>query len=67
MGALLMLPPVRWLARKFAPNSGEGPDEEAMKNGKFTMKIVADTDSGETGSITMSANCDVGYLLTGTQ
>jgi short subunit dehydrogenase-like uncharacterized protein len=65
MSALLMLPPVRWLARKFAPSSGEGPDEEAMKNGKFTMKIVADTDSGETGSITISSNCDVGYLLTG--
>jgi len=65
MSALLMFPPIRWLARKFAPGSGEGPDEEAMKNGKFTMKIVADTDTGGTGSITIFSNCDAAYLLTG--
>ena len=65
MGPLLMIPPLRWLARKFAPNSGEGPDEEALKNGKFTMKIVADTETGKTGSITISSNCDAAYLLTG--
>jgi len=66
MSALLMFSPVRWFVRKFVPDSG-GPDEETMKNGKFTMKIVADTDTGETGSITISSNCDAAYFLTGTK
>ena len=65
LGVLLMLSPFRWLATKLAPNSGEGPDEETMKNGKFLMKIVADTENGHTGSITISADSDPGYFLTG--
>ena len=66
LAPLLMIPPVRWLARKFAPSSGDGPDEDTMKNGKFTMKIIAKAEGGETGSITISSNTDAAYLLTGT-
>jgi len=63
----LTLPFFRWLLRKIAPAAGEGPTEEAMDTGKFTMKIVADTDEDtpKSGSITVSTNKDAGYLLTG--
>jgi short subunit dehydrogenase-like uncharacterized protein len=68
-GACLTLAPFRWLFKKVLPSAGEGPTEEALKNGAFTMKIIAETDEGEpkTGSITISSTQDAAYLLTGNQ
>lgn len=65
----LTLSPFRWLLRKLTPGPGEGPTEEAMNTGKFTMKIVAETDEEfpKSGSVTLSTNQDVAYLLTGIQ
>ena len=66
---VLPLPPFRWLLKKVLPSAGEGPTEDALNNGAFTMKIIAETDEGEpkTGSITISSTQDVAYLLTGNQ
>ena len=63
----LTLPLFRWVVRKFAPGSGQGPTEEAMNNGKFTMKIIAETDeeTPREGSVILSTNQDAAYLLTG--
>lgn len=63
----LKIPPIRWLFRKFAPTPGEGPSEETLNNGKFRMNIIAETDEKEPkiGSIVVSSDRDIGYLLTG--
>jgi short subunit dehydrogenase-like uncharacterized protein len=67
MPLFLALSPFRWLLRKVAPAAGEGPTKEAMDTGKFTMKIVANTDEDtpKSGSITIYTNQDAAYLLTG--
>ena len=64
--AILAIPPVRWLVSKFVLKPGDGPSDETMKNGKITMKIIAETE-GENGigSITVSAEGDPAYLMTG--
>jgi short subunit dehydrogenase-like uncharacterized protein len=63
----LAIPPFRWLLKKLAPESGQGPTEEAMNTGKFTLKIIAETDEEipKEGSVTLSTNQDAAYLLTG--
>jgi short subunit dehydrogenase-like uncharacterized protein len=67
VSACLAIPPVRWLAKKVLPGSGDGPSEEKMKNGNVTLKIVADTDevAPRSGSITCQGDADPAYLLTG--
>ena len=64
----LAFSPVRWLVRKFVPAAGEGPSEEALVNGKFEMKIIAETDEIEprSGSITVHCDGDPAYFRTGT-
>lgn len=66
-GVMLAIPPVRWILRKYARASGKGPSQEEMENGRLVMKILAETDDEppRTGSITVSADADPAYLLTG--
>jgi hypothetical protein len=56
--------PFRWLVRKVLP-AGTGPSEEALRNSKFCMKIVAESEDNKSGSITISSDTDVGYVLAG--
>jgi hypothetical protein len=64
---LLAVAPVRWLLKKVLRGSGEGPSHETMVNGRLVMKIIAETDedSPRTGTMTISAEADPAYLLTG--
>lgn len=64
---LLAVAPVRWLLKKVLRGSGEGPSQETMVNGRLVMKIIAETDldSPRTGTMTISAEADPAYLLTG--
>ena len=66
-GACLTLPPFRWLLKKVLPSPGEGPTEDALNTGAFTMKIIAETDEADpkTGTVTISSTQDAAYLLTG--
>ena len=66
-GALLSVPPVRWMMKIILRGSGEGPSHEAMVNGRLVMKINAETDedSPKMGRMTVSAEADPAYLLTG--
>lgn len=66
-GACLSLPPFRWFLKKVLPGAGEGPTEDVLNSGKFTMKIIAETDEAEpkTGTIVLSSTQDIAYLLTG--
>lgn len=65
---LLVIPPVRWMMKKILPAGGEGPSQETMENGRLVMKIIAETDNDppKSRSITVSADGDPAYLLTGT-
>ena len=64
---MLKVPLVRWVLRKVLPAAGEGPTEEALQNGKLYMRIIAETDepTPRMGSITVTADKDPAYFLTG--
>ena len=66
-GVLLAIPPVRWILKRILRGSGEGPSVKTMENGRLVMKIIAETDGNppRTGSITIAADADPAYLLTG--
>ena len=66
-GMCLAIPPLRWLLKQFGPNPGTGPTEEILQNGKYALKILAETDEPEpkVGMITVSTERDIGYLLSG--
>lgn len=66
-GVLLSVAPVRWMMKRVLRGSGEGPSHEKMVNGRLVMKIIAETDEGspKTGRMTVSAEADPAYLLTG--
>ena len=63
----LFFPPTRWLAEMIMPSSGDGPTEHELKNGRFTMEIIAETDESDphTGRIKIEAFADIGYLKSG--
>jgi short subunit dehydrogenase-like uncharacterized protein len=66
-GVLLSVPPVRWMMKRVLRGTGEGPSHETMVNGRLVMKINAETDevSAKMGRMTVSAEADPAYLLTG--
>jgi short subunit dehydrogenase-like uncharacterized protein len=68
MGLCLGIPPLRWVASKLVPPPGSGPSDETMRNGKYSFKVIAETDEPEPklGSVTISTEQDVAYLLTST-
>jgi len=41
---LLLFPPLRWLAKRFLAQPGQGPDREASKKDKFEYRGVAKAD-----------------------
>ncbi|KXZ52357.1 hypothetical protein GPECTOR_10g991 [Gonium pectorale] len=47
IGAVLMVPPLRTLARRYLPAPGEGPSEEARKKGYWRHDLVALTDEAQ--------------------
>jgi short subunit dehydrogenase-like uncharacterized protein len=67
MGFCLGIPPLRWVVGKFVPPPGSGPSDETMRNGKYAFKLIAETDEPQPklGSVTISTEQDVAYLLTG--
>jgi len=66
-GICLATPPLRWLLKRFGPAPGTGPTHETLQNGKYTLKILGETDEPEpkVGMITVSTERDIGYLLSG--
>ena len=66
MGLLvgLALPPSRFVLDKVLPAPGEGPDEEARKNGFFKIEIHAKTVSGKKYVAKVAAKGDPGYAAT---
>jgi len=67
IGICLAVPPLRWLLKRFGPAPGSGPTDDILQNGKYRLKILAETDEPEpkVGMITVSTERDIGYLLTG--
>lgn len=63
MGALTF-DPTRKLLEKRLPKPGEGPDEKTRKSGYMTMKLFAESESGERKTFVVSGQGDPGYQLT---
>ncbi|BGP52902.1 hypothetical protein JCM8202_003984 [Rhodotorula sphaerocarpa] len=64
-GAIAMFSPVRWLLRRFGPQSGEGPSKEERENGWYEVTTVAKSDDGKYESrIVQKGKGDPGYLAT---
>lgn len=62
LGMGLVIPPVRWLLRKFVlPKPGEGPSEEMLENGYLNLTGVATAMDGRTAKATMRFPVDPGY------
>eukprot|EP00127_Corallochytrium_limacisporum_P005249 Clim_evm66s201 gene=Clim_evmTU66s201 len=57
--ALLLVPPVRWLAGKLVP-AQHGPSEEVRAKNWFKTSVVAETVSGKKGIVTITGG-DPGY------
>ncbi|GAA5976725.1 hypothetical protein JCM11641_005674 [Rhodosporidiobolus odoratus] len=63
--SIILLPPVRWLLRRYAPHAGEGPSEESMKKGWFEVETVAKSEDGKWESrVRMRGEGDPGYSST---
>ena len=62
---LLLLPPVRWLAKKFVPKPGEGPSRADRELGWFKVTLVAELDDGRSmRGMVRSRHGDPGYKET---
>ncbi|MEA2450481.1 MAG: hypothetical protein QOG63_2413 [Thermoleophilaceae bacterium] len=67
LGALaggLAFPPTRKLLDHLLPDPGEGPDEEARRNGFFRMELHARTSSGAKYVVRVAMQGDPGYAAT---
>lgn len=59
---LAALGPTRWLLEKFVlPKPGEGPSPEEQESGKYDMRFVGKTDSGEQIQVKVTGDKDPGY------
>ena len=56
--------PTRMVLDRVLPAPGEGPGEEARRNGYFTVEVVARTTSGARYRTTFGAKGDPGYAAT---
>ena len=67
LGALvasLSFPPTRKVLDRVLPSPGEGPSEQARRNGFFKIEIHARTSSGKRYVAKLSAQGDPGYAAT---
>ncbi|GAA6001905.1 hypothetical protein JCM10207_002372 [Rhodosporidiobolus poonsookiae] len=65
MFALLYLPPIRYLAKRFGLQSGDGPSKEEREAGWFKLETVArSVDGKEEARAVMKGKGDPGYLGT---
>ncbi|KAJ3573700.1 hypothetical protein NP233_g2257 [Leucocoprinus birnbaumii] len=64
--ALAFVQPIRWLAKKFLPKSGEGPSDEAMQTGFMIATNISKSTSQPPVCVksVMKGRGDPGYLLT---
>ncbi|KXN89437.1 hypothetical protein AN958_05599 [Leucoagaricus sp. SymC.cos] len=63
---LAFVRPVRWLATKLLPQSGEGPSDESMRRGYMVATNISQSTSEPPVYVrsVMKGNGDPGYLLT---
>jgi short subunit dehydrogenase-like uncharacterized protein len=60
----MALPPTRFVLDRVLPDPGEGPSEEARRNGHFRMELHAQTTSGARYLVEVAAKGDPGYAAT---
>jgi short subunit dehydrogenase-like uncharacterized protein len=60
----MALPPTRFVLDRVLPDPGEGPSEEARRNGHFRMDLHAQTTSGARYLVEVAAKGDPGYAAT---
>ncbi|KDE03187.1 hypothetical protein MVLG_06307 [Microbotryum lychnidis-dioicae p1A1 Lamole] len=64
-GILIFVPPIRWLAEKYGPQSGDGPSEKMQRTGWFKLLTIAkSTDGKQEVAVTMKGKGDPGYAAT---
>ncbi|GAA5850238.1 hypothetical protein JCM8547_001055 [Rhodosporidiobolus lusitaniae] len=63
--ALVCLPPIRWLAKRYGPQSGDGPSKEDQEKGWFEVSTVAKSDDAKyEARAVMKGKGDPGYSAT---
>lgn len=60
----LKVGPIRSLVGRFVPKPGEGPDEDARRNGHFAVRLVSETRDGRRYDGLVAAQGDPGYAAT---
>ncbi|KAI0686268.1 Saccharopine dehydrogenase-domain-containing protein [Cytidiella melzeri] len=65
---VIIIPPLRWLAKKLAPRAGDGPSEEQMKKGYMEITNVSSSVATASHPAThvrtvIKGHVDPGYLL----
>jgi short subunit dehydrogenase-like uncharacterized protein len=63
IGISVLIPPVRSLVKYIVPQ-GSGPSESAMKNGRFTVKLVGEAEDGSKAIAIVRGVSDPGYRET---
>ncbi|BGP12726.1 hypothetical protein JCM10213_008864 [Rhodosporidiobolus nylandii] len=62
---LILLPPARWLLKRYGPKSGDGPSKEDQKSGWFEVETIAKSWNGSWESrCKMRGEGDPGYSAT---
>ena len=64
LSVLVLLSPLKRLAKPFLPKPGEGPSESVQENGWFDCKYIVETEEGTKKVFNMSGKGDPGYKVT---
>ena len=64
LSVLVLLSPLKRLAKPFLPKPGEGPSESVQENGWFDCKYIVETEEGIKKVFNMSGKGDPGYKVT---
>jgi len=64
---LKLLPPLRWIAKRVGPKSGDGPSKQMLENGYFKSETFAWSEDGKhCARVTQRGKGSPGYQLTAT-
>jgi len=64
LSVLVLLSPLKRLAKPFLPKPGEGPSETVQENGWFDCKFIVESEDGTKSVFNMSGKGDPGYKVT---
>lgn len=59
--AVMIVPPLRWLATRFLPKPGEGPSPQQRQEGFYDLRFYGRTEAGDEIRVKVTGDRDPGY------